>query len=171
MVLRETESDTILEMDNNMYVAISEFVGELRRQEYDGIENKMRDSMVQTIHHLTMILLRTRLKKGTHLGILEGGNLLDEEKYVLDAEEEKQRRLDLVTEAASRGKTRLLEHISSVHKSRMVTVRFVQDVDALTGADYNPYGPFSGEDVASIPYDNAQALVARGSAVRIDWID
>ena len=171
MVTREAESDVILEIDINTYTRISEFVGQLKRQEFDGVENEIRDSMVKTITDLTEILIRTRLEKGLRTDGLESGNLLDEEEYVLDAEEEKRHRMKQVVDAASRGRTRLLEHISQLHKNRRVVVRFVQYVDALTGADYSPYGPFKEEDVATIPYDNARALVAQGSAVRVTWID
>ena len=171
MVLREVETDAILEIDSSTYLAISDFVGTLRRQEYDGVENSIRDAMVKTARELIEVLIRTRLEKGTRLSALETGHLLDEEKYILDAEDQKKQRMRVVTEATSRGKTQLLEHISQVHRGRMVVVRFVRDVDALTGSDYNPYGPFRKEDVATIPHDNAQALVARGGAVRIDWID
>ena len=171
MVTREAESDTVLEIDVNTYRRISKFVGQLKRQEFDGVENEIRDSMVKTITELTEILIRTRLEKGFRADDLELSNLLDEEEYVLDAEEEKRQRMKQVVDATSRGSTVLLEHISQLHKNRKVAVRFVHDVDALTGADYNPYGPFREEDVATIPYDNARVLMAQGSAVRVNWID
>ena len=171
MVLREVESDSVLEMDNNTYRKISAFVNSLRKQEFDGIENDIRDSLAKTASELADILLRTRLEKGIRPGTLDLGNLLDEEKYILDAEEEKRARASLVASAISRGKTKLLEYVSDKHRNRMVTVRFLKDIDALTGSDYNPYGPFKEEDVATIPHDNARVLVSQGSAVRVGWID
>ncbi len=171
MVLREVESDSVLEMDSNTYRKISAFMSSLRKQEFDGIENDIRDSLAKTASELADILLRTRLEKGIRPGTLDLGNLLDEEKYILDAEEEKRARASLVASAISRGKTRLLEYVSDKHKNRMVTVRFLKDIDALTGSDYNPYGPFKEEDVATIPHDNARVLVSQGSAVRVGWID
>lgn len=171
MVLREIESDTVMEMDGDTYQDISRFVGSLRRQAFDGIENEVRDSMVETVLKLVDILLRTRLEKSLRSDEPNPDNLLDEEKYILDAEEEKRSRIKLVISATSRGKTRLLEHISNKHKTRMVAVRFLKDVDALTGSDYNPYGPFLREDIATIPHDNAKALVLQGSAVRVVWVD
>ena len=167
MVLRETETDSVLEIDGNVYRSISEYVGSLRRQVFDGVENEIRDSLAETVSQLAEMLLRMRLEKGAGQ---DQDNLLDEEKYILDADEEKRQRLDLVVSATSRGRTRLLEHVSTKHKSRRVTVRFTRDVDALTGSDYRPYGPFEAEDICLLPYDNARALIARGSAVRINWI-
>lgn len=171
MVLREAESDTVLEMDINMYQNISEFIGRLRRQEFDGMENKMRDSLVSTITSLTDILLRTRLQKASRPNSPDIGNLLDEEKYVLDAEEERQERVALVSGAIQVGQTQRLRRVSEWYKSRKVTVRFLDGVEALTGADYESYGPFKQEDVGTIPYVNARSLITQGSAVRVRWID
>ena len=170
MVLRELESDAILEMDPDTYSSVSEFVGNLRRQEFDGIENEIRDVMVGTAARLADMLLKARLEKGFVLGA-DVGNLLDEEKYVLDAEEEKRERMELVAEAAARGKSLLLGRMAGMHKNRTVTVRFLKKVDKLMGSDYREYGPFREEYIGSIPYDNARSLVARGDAVRIGWVD
>ena len=170
MVLRELESDAILELDPETYQNVSEFVGSLRRQEFDGIENDIRDLMVKMAARLAKMLLRARLEKGFVPGA-DVGNLLDEEKYVLDAEEEKLERMALVGEAASGGKVLLLDRIVEKHKNRTVTVRFLRDVDKLVGSNYQEYGPFREEYIGSIPYDNARSLVARGDAVRIGWVD
>ena len=107
MVMRELESDAILEMGPETYREISEFVGNLRKQEFDGVENEIRDLMTGTAGRLADMLLRARLKKGLARGA-DPGNLLDEEKYVLDAEEETRERADMVSDAAARGKPLLL---------------------------------------------------------------
>lgn len=170
MVLRELESDTILELDPDTYRSISTLVGELRRQEFDGVEREIQGMVVGTMAQLAKMLLRTRLEKGFVRGA-DVGNLLDEEKYVLDAEEEKQERMEMVEEATVQGKALLLGRMAETHKNRMVTVRFLKDVDKLMGSDYNEYGPFGEEYIGAIPYDNARSLVARGDAVRIGWVD
>ena len=169
MALRELESDAILELDPETYQSIAEFVGGLQRQEFDGMENEIRDIMVKTATRLADILLRARLEKGFVPGA-DTGNLLDEEKYVLDAEEEKTERMTAMGEAASGGKALLLSRMAEKHKNRMVTVRFLKDVDSLVGSDYHEYGPFRAEYIGTIPYDNARPLMDRGDAVRIGWV-
>lgn len=170
MVLRELESDAIIDIDLDTYKEISEFVGNLQRQEYDGVENEIHDMMADIVGKLAGMLLKTRLEKGTVSGA-EQSNLLDEEKYILDAEEEMQERMDLVYDAAYHGKPLLLGRMAERHKKRMVTIRFLHNVDRLMGSDYNDYGPFQEEYVASIPYDNARSLVARGDAVQLHLPD
>ncbi len=39
IVLRETENDSILEIDPNFYRNLSDFIGYFRKQEFDGVES------------------------------------------------------------------------------------------------------------------------------------
>ncbi|MXX21222.1 MAG: hypothetical protein F4Y82_04490 [Cenarchaeum sp. SB0665_bin_23] len=171
IVLRESESDAILEIDNNMYQKIAESLSHLRKQAFDGMENEMRERLVETLSNLSGILLRIRLEKAFRSESVDTNNLVDEERYVLDAYEEQQERLALITAAASKGKTQLLRYVSEKYRSRMITVRLLKDMEALTGADYEHYGPFEAEDIATMPYVNARALMLQGSATRIRWMD
>lgn len=169
IVLRESESDAILEIDANTYQSISELLSRLRRQAFDGMENDLRDSLVNAMSDLSGMLLRMRLEKASKSANVDTNNLVDEERYILDAYEEQQERLALVAAATSKGKTQLLKYVSDRYRSRMITVRLLKDVDTLTGSDYESYGPFEAEDVATIPYVNARALMSQGSATRIRW--
>ena len=42
---------------------------------------------------------------------------------------------------------------------------------SLIGADLEKYGPFKTEDIATIPYENAQALIAKNIATKVHWED
>lgn len=55
-------------------------------------------------------------------------------------------------------------------KRKNVVLRFLKDVPAVIGSDLKTYGPFKVEDVASLPSDNADALVKRGFAEKISFI-
>lgn len=171
MVLRETESDTVLEIEPDMYRTISDFLGNLRKQEFDGIENKIKDSLIKMASELTSLLLQIRLEKITNSDTINFENLLDEEKYILDGEEERRERSEMIISATVNGKSKLLESISQRHKTKTVVVRFLQDMDEMVGADFEKYGPFKVEDIATIPYENAQALVSKKIATKIRWED
>ena len=41
-VLREVENDTILEIDPNFYRNLADFIGNLSKQKFDGVEDKSR---------------------------------------------------------------------------------------------------------------------------------
>jgi DNA replication factor GINS len=53
-----------------------------------------------------------------------------------------------------------------VHKR--VVLRFIKNVPAIIGADMKTYGPFMVEDVASVPEENANILVKKGLAERVE---
>ncbi len=171
VVLRETENDPVQELDPGFYRAVSEFLGNLRKQEFDGVEDKIKESMIDMATELTSLLIRARIEKASGP---EGGdtkNLLDEEKFILDAREQQRERAEMILSATIHGRSKFLESVSHKHKTRPVAVRFLQDVGEIVGADLEKYGPFKAEDIATIPYENAQALVAKNAATKVSWED
>lgn len=52
-------------------------------------------------------------------------------------------------------------------KKRMV-VRFLQEIPAIVGADMKTYGPFKQEDVATLPVENAKALIKQEAAEEVE---
>jgi len=171
IVLRETESDSIQEMDPNFYRNLSDFIGNLKRQEFDGIESKIKQSLIDMASELTSLLLHNRLEKTIRSDNIDFTNLLDEEKFILDAEEQKRERLEMILSATINGKSKFLESLSQNHKTKTVVLRFLKDVDEIVGADLEKYGPFHPEDIATIPYENAQALITKKVASKIHWED
>jgi len=171
IVLRETESDTIQEINPDFYRNLSDFIGDLKKQEFDGVESKIKETIIDTATELTSLLINIRLGKISKLGNIDFKNLLDEEKFILDAEEEQRERTEMILSATINGKSKFLESISQNHKTKTVVIRFLQEVDEIIGADLEKYGPFKIEDVATIPYENAQALIAKNIATKVRWED
>lgn len=170
-VLREFENDTIQEIEPDFYRTVSKFIGNLRKQEFDGVENKIKNSLIDMSSELTSLLLKIRLQKIINIEPHDFENLLDEEKYILDAEEEKNERSEMILSATINGRLQLLESISYNHKTKTVVVRFLKDMDELVGADLQKYGPFQSEDIATIPYENAQALISKNIVTKVRWED
>lgn len=46
-------------------------------------------------------------------------------------------------------------------------LRFVKDMPSIIGVDLKTHGPFKEEDVAILPYENAESLIRQGTAVEI----
>lgn len=171
VVLRETESDTIQEINPDFYRNLSDFIGDLKKQEFDGVESKIKEAIINTATELTSLLINIRLDKISKLDNIDFKNLLDEEKFILDAEEEQRERIEMILSATINGKSKFLESISQNHKTKTVVIRFLQEVDEIIGADLEKYGPFKTEDIATIPYENAQALIAKNIATKVRWED
>jgi DNA replication factor GINS len=56
----------------------------------------------------------------------------------------------------------------TVQLHKLSTIRFIKNIPAIMGADMKSYGPFTAEDVASLPLQNAQILVKQGLAVLVE---
>lgn len=163
MVLRETKSETALDLDPETYRAISELLGRLQWERYDGIEGRINTVLSSMNRSLASLLLRIRLEKGV------AANLLDEEKYILDAGDSMKSRHKTILDYILDGRPRLLESITRRHKTDLTAVRFLKAMDQMVGVDMEGYGPFKREDVAIIPRENARVLVAKKIAVGLGW--
>ena len=170
-VLRETENDSLLEINPNFYRFLSDFIGNLRKQEFDGVENKIKDTMIEMASELTSLLIHIRLEKIFDSNDYDIGHLLDEEKYILDSQDEQNERIEMILSATINGKSKFLESLAENHKIKKVVIRFLSEVDEIVGADLEKYGPFKAEDIATIPYENAQALIAKNIATKVRWED
>ena len=170
-VLRETEEISLLEIDQNYYRNLSDFIGNLKKQEFDGVESKIKDTVIEMATELASLLIHIRLDKISKLNDIDIGNLLDEEKFILDSQEEQQERKEMILSATINGKSKFLESLSQNHKTKKIVIRFLNEVDEIVGADLEKYGPFKTEDIATIPYENAQALIAKNIATKVRWED
>ena len=171
ILLREIENDSVQEINQTLYISIADFVGKLKSEGYDGIEANIKDALVNMITDLTSLLLKTRLEKATKSSKIDYSNLLDEEKFILDADEERNERTDIILSSTLNGKSKFLDSIATKHKTKSTVVRFLKEMDQIIGSDLAKYGPFKAEDVATIPYENAQALISKKIATKIRWED
>ena len=103
LALQESETDTIQEIDPNLYNSISDLIKNLKSEEYDGVKEKINQAMIKMIADTTSALLKLRLEKAT----LENSNqsvLLDEEKYILDSKKEMLERKEAILSGILNGK-------------------------------------------------------------------
>lgn len=171
ILLREIENDSVQEVDSQLYYSISEMLGKLKNQGYDGIESKIKDSLIKIITDMVSLLLKLRIEKAVKLKELDYSNLLDEERYILDSDDELRQRKETVLSATLNSRLKLLETVSKNHKFRSIVVRFLKPIDQIVGSDLEKYGPFDTEDVATLPFENATALIGKKIAVKINWED
>ena len=104
----EFEDNPIQKIDSNFYQKTSEFIGNLKNQEYDGVEAKIKNAMVEMATEMASLFLKIRLEKA----ILDSSNkphLLAEEKYILDSQKEMEERKETILSRILNGKSKLLE--------------------------------------------------------------
>ena len=109
LILQEAETDSIQEIDSDLYNSISELIKNLKSEEYDGIKAKINQVMIKMVTDTTSALLKLRLEKA----VLEESNqsvLLDEEKYILDSRKEMAERKETILSGILNGKPHNLDN-------------------------------------------------------------
>ncbi|MDC0063744.1 hypothetical protein OAJ67_01960 [Candidatus Nitrosopelagicus sp.] len=167
IVMQEFQTDDIQELSTDFFRNLSNFIGKLKNEEYDGIEKKTKIEIISTATNLTELLINKRLEKISKSPTTSYSILSDEEKFVIDSNDEMNERRDMILSGIVNGKSKFLETTSTKHKIKPVTVRFVKEFDEIVGVDLEKYGPFKPEDIATIPNENAQALISNGIALKI----
>ena len=114
-ILRESENEAIQDLDPNFYESLSKFIGNLKNEEYDGVEDKIKNSLLSMVTNIASLLLKLRLEKAISTGSNQS-TLLDEEKYILDTQKEMEERKGIMLSGILSGKTKLLESITKNQK-------------------------------------------------------
>lgn len=166
-LIREIENDQVQEIDPEFYRTLADYLGRLKSEEYDGVENKIKARLEGLVGQAVSLLLKTRIEKVTGQEKIDLTNLLDEEKYILESQQDLRERKEMILSAALNGRAKTLQTVSKKHKTKPVAVRFLKDFDQFVGADYAKYGPYKAEDVATLPNENAQALIAKNITTKI----
>ncbi|MGI8833887.1 MAG: hypothetical protein ACR2IS_14780 [Nitrososphaeraceae archaeon] len=182
MLLKETQVPTLQSIPLDTYQDIASTLSKLKGQVYEGLEIVIRDRMIELISHITRLLLERRLRKvmeqekwnasqqspsPSDFQITDYSKLADEEKYILDAEQDSSKRKDFVLTATLSGRSKILESISYKVRSKQILVRFLKPMEQFIGIDMNKYGPFHKEDVAKLPFENARSIIGSGEAIEI----
>jgi DNA replication factor GINS len=182
MLLKETQVPTLQSIPLDTYQDIASTLSKLKGQVYEGLETVIRDRMTELISQTTRLLLERRLRKvmeqekwnasqqspsPSDFQITDYSKLADEEKYILDAEQDSFKRKDFVLMATLSGRSKILESISYKVRSKQILVRFLKPMEQFIGIDMNKYGPFHKEDVAKLPFENARSIIGSGEAIEI----
>jgi DNA replication factor GINS len=168
MLEKEIETPTLQSIEPDTFQKIAEALGGLKEQPYEGVEARVRDRMVEMLEISSILMIETRqVKISSSEEILDYSILTDEEKYILDGKRESNKRVDEVVAALVKGRPKVLESISAKVRSKQIVVRFLKPIEAFVGIDMNKYGPYTQEDVASLPFENARSIIDSGGAIEV----
>ena len=108
LILQEAETDSIQEIDSDLYNSISELIKNLKSEEYDGIKAKINQVMIDMVTDTTSALLKLRLEKAAFKNSSQSV-LLDEEKYILNSRKEMAERKETILSGILNGKPNSLD--------------------------------------------------------------
>lgn len=195
ILLKEVQIPTLQSVPYDTYQKIAATLENLQAYGYEGIEARIRDTMVEMISTAIRFLLEVRHHKvldkqgivasstssssfsaastptstttKTTTTAIDYSKLTEEEKYILYADKESERRKSDILVAIIRGRPKLLESISKGVRSKHIVVRFVKPMEKFIGVDMEGYGPFRQEDIAVIPFENARSLIENNHAIEV----
>ena len=107
LVLQESENNVMQKLDSNLYNSISKFIEDMKSKECDGIDAKIKNTLLDMVTELASSLLKLRLEKAS-LNNSNSSALLDVEKYILDSQKEMEERKEMILSRILNGKSELL---------------------------------------------------------------
>lgn len=164
ILLKEYQISSLQEIPYDTYQRLAITIGNLKAKEYDIIENKIVQKIIENLSIISNLLLQTRIEKimiGNINSNLEIGysKMTDEEKFIIDGEIQSKRNKKEITALISNGQSKILEKIIGRIKQKKLLIMFIKPMEQFVGVDMYKYGPFKVGDVANLPFENALSLV------------
>ncbi len=160
--VKEYENASLQQLDDGFFRKANEYLKSLSKLGGEGLAAELASIKRRRVEYMLLDLKRMRLEKILSC-ITEGkpvntDALTGNERKVYDA---------ILRTSEIRFEEEELEELENLDENALVTVRILVDLPEIVGADLKVYGPFKAEDVASLPRDNAIALIRKGAAMPI----
>lgn len=170
------ESEEVQPLDHSFLRELSEYFGKMREELRMLDENTLRCRMLrmelEKAQELASSLLETRLNKivwNTITGkSIPQNHLTKTETKIYRKLLEAYDNYESLKRGILEGKNSLEAALKDYSESEKVMVRFKTNIPSIVGVDMRTYGPFEPEDVATLPRENAEALIRKGAAVKIE---
>ena len=171
--LREKEIPELQVLSENFHAEASEYIRRIRQEsrmlESKSVKAKLISKELSNAKRIVKELLTLRFEKiirfATAQGPVSRDTLTSEEESMIRELRPPLEGFQSLLKNSTRGKAP--EEGKNTKRPRRL-LRFLQDVPSIMGADLKAYGPFAVEDVATLPTENAKALVKRGAAMEIE---
>ncbi len=170
---KEMENEEIQMLPKDFYVRLADYVRKMREEsrmlDKKTTRAKLMEREFKNVKNLTKKLLHLRYKKS--LDKAKTGKPVPKDHLT-----EEEERLYAEIPPLAESYQALFKEISrgrppakkSEKKAKGMVVRFLKEIPAIVGADMKTYGPFKPEDIATLPVENAKALIKQEVAVEVE---
>jgi DNA replication factor GINS len=172
ILLKEYQISSLQEIPYDTYQRLAITIGNLTTKEYDLLEKRIVQKIIENLSIISNLLLQIRIEKilrGNINSNLEIGysKMTDEEKFIIDGEIQSKRKRKEIMTLITNGQPKILEKITDTIKQKKLLIMFIKPMEQFVGVDMYKYGPFNVEDVANLPFENALSLVNNKIATEI----
>jgi len=169
---REKGEVSLQRLQKDFYTEIISYVGRVRQEgrmlDRKSPKAKLISRELSNANKLVEELVKLRFEKSVKQIMSKktlGEQLTQEEQSILLGLRSSSEIFYSFLKEALRGK---VTEIKKPEQRNRVALRFLKETPAIAGTDLKVYGPFSVEDVATLPTENAKVLVKHGVAMEIE---
>ena len=166
---RELQSPELQPLRQGFFKDYASYIKRLKEAQRNldpkSLKAIVMDEETKRLEQLLTQLVDRRLEKfWTHADKDQSTNLESSEKQVYQDLSGISRHYEKLKEELLQGR----EPSGSMNRDKTtLLVRFVRDVPSIIGVDLKTHGPFLKEDIAKLPFENADSLIRQGAAVEI----
>jgi DNA replication factor GINS len=167
----EKSSEKTQPLASDFYQKVQTYLSGLEQDsaslEAHTLQGRLTLKEKEIVSRLLQELKETRLQKLVNItkqhGTVDATDLTEEERNLVKG-------IDDSLQAFEHGRSEPAGTTNTASEERieLSVVRFLQDIPEIVGTDLKIYGPYKKEDVASLPNQNAHALVKQGAAKEIE---
>ncbi len=170
---RERENTEIQKLTKDFYAKLADYVKKMREEsrmlDKKTVKGRLLEQENKNVKRMIEELVQLRYKKA--LRKADAGKTVPKE-FLTEEEEKLHGEILPLAEAYQVFLEDILRGRVSVMKRRekpkKMLVRFLNEIPAIIGSDMKTYGPFKSEDIATLPVENARALMKRGVVVEVE---
>lgn len=170
---KERENTEIQKLTEDFYAKLADYVKEIKEErrmlDKKTVKGKLMELEYKNVKKMIEELVQLRYRKA--LGKAVAGKTVPKE-FLTEEEAKLHGEILPLAEAYQAFVEDVLRgRVSDVKrrvKSGKMLVRFLHEIPAIVGSDMKTYGPFKSEDVATLPVENARALVKQGVVVEVE---
>jgi DNA replication factor GINS len=171
---KEKESTEIQKLIKDFYAKLADYVKKIREEsrmlDKKTVKGRLLEWEYKNVKRMIEELVQLRYRKA--LSKAAAGKTVPKE-FLTEEEAKLHGEILPLTEAHQafledilRGRALVMKR--SEKKSKKMLVRFLHEIPAIIGSDMKTYGPFKSEDIATLPVENARALVKQGVVVEVE---
>lgn len=172
--LKEKENEKLQRLPKDFFTKIAGYVGRIRREgrmlDKKSVKARLISQELVNVKRLMEELAKLRFKKiikqATYATPLNREIVTSEEERMLLELKPLFENFQSFLKDSLQGRISKIEE--KIEPSKRMLLRFIREVPAIVGADLKVYGPFSVEDVATLPIENAKVLVNHDVAIEIE---
>lgn len=173
--LKEKENIELQSLPKDFYAKLTEYITAIQKEtrmlDKNSPKSKLLSQEFSRVTRLMQELIELRFRKIVELSgssEIQKSDLLANERETLRKLRATFENFQLFLKKLLQGKKQNV--ISNNITTESSLLRFLKKFPAVVGSDLKIYGPFSVEDIAVLPIENAKVLTKQGVATNIEII-